>query len=103
MSFEKAKKHLKKYNLEDRIIEFSVSADWHDHGADWVDGLKITHENGSTKLEFDLNYYRQWRMDDSMPYRFNLISGNGALKPRKPWPYRLSMGSANANDLLMLK
>lgn len=25
MSFEKAKKHLKKYNLEDRIIEFSVS------------------------------------------------------------------------------
>ena len=25
MSFEKAKKHLEKYNLEDRIIEFPVS------------------------------------------------------------------------------
>ena len=86
-----------------RIIEFSISAEHHDHGADWVEGLTITHENGTAKLEFDLSYYRQWRMDDSMPYRFNLSSGKGALVPRKPWPYRLLVGTASSEELIRLK
>ena len=86
-----------------RIIESNISADSHDHGSDWVEGLTITHANGGVKLAFDRDFYRQWRMDDSMPYRFNISSGSAALKPRSPWPYRLSVGSASAEELIMLK
>ena len=86
-----------------KIIEFKLSAGQHDHGADWVEGLKITHANGGAKLEFDLNHFRQWRMDDSAPYRFNLSSGKSALKPEKPWPYRLLVGTASAEELVMAK
>ena len=86
-----------------KIIEFNVRADHHDHGADWVEGLKITHENGGAKVEFDLEHFRQWRMDDSAPYRFNLSSGKGALVPRKPWPYRLLVGNASTEELIMAK
>ena len=86
-----------------KIIEFNMSETNHDHGADWVKGLKIVHRDGQARLEFDLDHFRQWRVDDSAPYRFNLSSGNGALNPLKPWPYRLLVGSASAEELLMLK
>ena len=86
-----------------KIIEFNIRADHHDHGADWVEGLKITHENGGAKVEFNLEHFRQWRMDDSAPYRFNLSSGKGALVPRKPWPYRLLVGNASTEELIMAK
>jgi hypothetical protein len=42
-------------------------------------------------------------MDDSAPYRFNLSSGKSALKPVKPWPYRLLVGTASAEELVMAK
>jgi hypothetical protein len=86
-----------------KIIEFTISEHKHDHGADWIEGLRITHENGGAKVEFDLNHFRSWRVDDSAPYRFNVSCGNAALKPLKPWPYRLLVGRASAEELLMVK
>ena len=86
-----------------RFIEFNVSAEKHDHSADWQEGLSVTHANGGAKIEIDRTFFRQWRIDDSMPYRFNLSSGSAALKPRSPWPYRLLVGTASAEEMLVLK
>ena len=86
-----------------KIIEIVLTADRNNFIGSKVSGVKITHTNGTAKLEFDSDYFKTWRIDDTAPYRFNLICGDHALKPRKQWPSRLLLGTASSDELLMLK